>query len=48
VASLGKLRIPPETVRRRVQETVGQGQGEQVMGFYLPATKPFTLVPPSK
>jgi hypothetical protein len=44
VASLGELRIAPETVRRRVAETVGHGQGEQVMGFYLPTTKPFTLV----
>jgi hypothetical protein len=33
-----------ETVRRRVEETVGQGQGPQVMGFYLPMTKPATLV----
>jgi hypothetical protein len=44
VASLGELGIAPETVRRRVAETVGDGQGEQVMGFYLPTTKPFTLV----
>ena len=44
VATLGELRIAPETVRRRVAETVGHGQGEQVMGFYLPTTKPFTLV----
>jgi hypothetical protein len=44
VATLGELGIPSETVRRRVEETVGQGQGEQVMGFYLPTTKPFTLV----
>ena len=44
VATLGELDLAPETVRRRVQETVGQGQGEQVMGFYLPTTKPFTLV----
>lgn len=44
VAILGELDLAPETVRRRVQETVGQGQGEQVMGFYLPTTKPFTLV----
>jgi hypothetical protein len=33
-----------ETVRRRVEETVGRGQGPQVMGFYLPMTKPATLV----
>jgi ATP-dependent Clp protease ATP-binding subunit ClpA len=44
VATLGELRIAPETVRRRIAETVGHGQGEQVMGFYLPTTKPFTLV----
>ena len=44
VATLGELGIAPETVRRRIAETVGQGQGEQVMGFYLPTTKPFTLV----
>jgi Clp amino terminal domain, pathogenicity island component len=44
VATLGELDIAPETVRRRVAETVGHGQGEQVMGFYLPTTKPFTLV----
>ena len=44
VATLSELGIAPETVRRRVAETVGHGQGEQVMGFYLPTTKPFTLV----
>jgi hypothetical protein len=44
VATLGELGIAPETVRRRIAETVGHGQGEQVMGFYLPTTKPFTLV----
>jgi len=44
VATLGELGIAPETVRRRVLEAVGHGQGPQVMGFYLPTTKPFTLV----
>jgi Clp amino terminal domain, pathogenicity island component len=38
------LGIGVETVRRRVEETVGRGQGPQVMGFYLPMTKPATLV----
>src|SRR6266508_4001269 len=44
VATLGKLGIPPETVRRRVEETVGPGQGERGMGFHLPMTKPAALV----
>jgi Clp amino terminal domain, pathogenicity island component len=44
VATLGGLGIAPETVRHRVEETVGQGPGEPGMGFHLPATKPFTLV----
>jgi hypothetical protein len=46
VATLGELRIPPETVRGRVEETVGRGQGDQddYRAFYLPTTKPFTLV----
>jgi hypothetical protein len=44
VATLGELGIASETVRGRVEETVGHGQGEQVMGFHLPTTKPFTLV----
>lgn len=43
-ATLGKLEIRPETVRRRVQETVGQGPGVPGMGFHLPTTKPFTTV----
>src|SRR6266508_2855190 len=43
VATLGKLGIPPETVRRRVEETVGPGQGERGMGFHLPMTKPAAL-----
>ncbi len=44
-ATLGKLEIRPETVRRRVEETVGRGQAEQ-RGYpgHLPTTKPFTTV----
>jgi hypothetical protein len=38
------LGIQVETVRRRVEKTVGRGQGPQVMGFYLPMTRPATLV----
>ena len=41
---LGGLGIAPETARRRVEETIGQGPGEPVMGFGLPMTKPATLV----
>jgi hypothetical protein len=44
VVTLVGLGIQVETVRRRVEETVGRGQGPQVMGFYLPMTKPATLV----
>jgi Clp amino terminal domain, pathogenicity island component len=44
VVTLIGLGIQVETVRRRVEETVGWGQGPQVMGFYLPMTKPATLV----
>jgi hypothetical protein len=44
VATLGGLGIAPETVRRRVEETIGQGPGEPGMGFGLPTTKAFTLV----
>jgi hypothetical protein len=53
VATLGELGIPLETVRRRVEETVGPGPdgetvgpgpGEPGMGFHLPMTKPATLV----
>ncbi len=44
VATLGGLDIVPEAVRRRVEETIGQGPGEPGMGFGLPTTKPFTLV----
>ena len=40
VVTLVGLGIQVETVRRRVEETVGRGQGPQVMGFYLPMTKP--------
>jgi hypothetical protein len=44
VATLGGLGIAPATVRRRVEDTVGQGPGEPGMGFGLPMTKPATLV----
>jgi len=44
VATLGELGIAPEMVRRRVEETVGQGPGEPGIGFGLPTTKAFTLV----
>ncbi|HEU4400240.1 MAG TPA: Clp protease N-terminal domain-containing protein [Actinomycetota bacterium] len=44
VVTLGELGIPPETVRRQVEERVGRGQGEQGMGFHLPMTKPALLV----
>jgi hypothetical protein len=44
VATLGGLGIAPEAVRRRVEETIGQGPGEPAMGFDLPTTKAFTLV----
>ena len=44
VATLGGLGIAPGTVRRRVEETVGQGSEEPGMGFHLPMTKPATLV----
>jgi len=43
-ATLGGLGIAPETVRRRVEETVGQGSGAPGMGWGLPMTKPATLV----
>ena len=44
VITLVGLGIQVESIRRRVEETVGRGQGPQVMGFYLPMTKPATLV----
>jgi hypothetical protein len=44
VATLGRLGIAPETVRRRVQESIGQGPDDPGMGFGLPTTKAFTLV----
>lgn len=44
VVTLVGLGIQVETVRGRVEETVGLGQGPQVMGFYLPMTKPATQV----
>jgi Clp amino terminal domain, pathogenicity island component len=43
-ATLRGLGIAPETVRRRVEETVGQGSGAPGMGWGLPMTKPATLV----
>jgi hypothetical protein len=44
VATLGGLGIAPEAVRRRVEETVGQGPAEPGMGLGLPMTKPATIV----
>jgi Clp amino terminal domain, pathogenicity island component len=44
VATLGGLGITPETVRRRVEETVGQSPDAPGIGFHLPTTKAFTLV----
>jgi ATP-dependent Clp protease ATP-binding subunit ClpC len=44
VATLGRLGIAPETVRRRVEAAIGQGPGQPSMGFGLPTTKAFTLV----
>src|SRR6266508_339008 len=44
VATLGELGIAPETIRRRIQNAVGQGRGEPGSGFGLPTTKAFTLV----
>jgi hypothetical protein len=43
-ATLEGLGIPLQTVRGRVEETVGRGQGQDVLGLYLPMTKPATLV----
>jgi ATP-dependent Clp protease ATP-binding subunit ClpC len=43
-ATLSELGIPLQTVSGRVEETVGRGQGRDVMGLYLPMTKPATLV----
>jgi ATP-dependent Clp protease ATP-binding subunit ClpC len=43
-AALSELGIPLQTVRDRVEETVGRGRGHDVMGLYLPMTKPATLV----
>jgi hypothetical protein len=42
--TLGRLQIPPETVRRRVEETVGHGQPHDGYPGHLPTTKPFTIV----
>ena len=44
VVTLLGLGIQAEIVRGRVEKTVGRGQGPQVMGFYLPMTKPATQV----
>ncbi|HEY2957184.1 MAG TPA: Clp protease N-terminal domain-containing protein [Actinomycetota bacterium] len=44
VATLGALGIPPETVRQRVEETVGRGPGQPDMGYHLRTTKAFTTV----
>jgi hypothetical protein len=44
VATLGGLGIAPETVRLRVEKTVGQGPGAPGLGFHRPTTKAFTLV----
>jgi hypothetical protein len=44
VATLGGLGIAPQMVRRRVEETVGQGRGEPGMGLDLPMSKPATIV----
>jgi hypothetical protein len=43
-ATLGRLEIPPETVRRRVEETVGLGQPHDGYPGHLPTTKAFTTV----
>jgi Clp amino terminal domain, pathogenicity island component len=44
VVTLDGLGIPPETVRRRVEETVGPGPGAPGAGYHLRTTKAFTLV----
>jgi Clp amino terminal domain, pathogenicity island component len=45
VAALGEREIRPETVRRRVEETVGRGQREHPgQPVHLPTTKAFTTV----
>jgi Clp amino terminal domain, pathogenicity island component len=44
VATLGGLGIAPETVRSRVEETVGPGPGAPGTGYRLRTTKAFTLV----
>jgi Clp amino terminal domain, pathogenicity island component len=43
-ATLGRLEIQPETVRRRVEETVGRGPPHDGYPGHLPATRPFTIV----
>jgi ATP-dependent Clp protease ATP-binding subunit ClpC len=37
-ATFSELGIPLQTVRDRVEETVGRGQGRDVIGLYLPMT----------
>jgi hypothetical protein len=46
VATLGRLGIAPETVRRRVEAAVGRGQDQRdaLGSLRLPTTKPFMLV----
>jgi hypothetical protein len=43
-ATLDRLEIPAETVRRRVEETVGRGQPHGGYPGHLPTTKAFTTV----
>jgi hypothetical protein len=40
VATLGGLGVAPETVRRRVEETIGQAPGEPGIGFGLRPPRP--------
>jgi hypothetical protein len=43
-ATLGRLEIQPEVVRRRVEETVGRGRPHNGYPGHLPTTRPFTIV----
>jgi Clp amino terminal domain, pathogenicity island component len=43
-ATLGRLEIRPEAVRRRVEETVGRGRPHDGYPGHLPTTKAFTIV----
>jgi hypothetical protein len=43
-ATLGRLEIPPEAVRRRVEETVGRGRPHDGSPGHLPTTRPLTSV----